>query len=1033
MTESISESSTAILSDSAEKKSIRVLHVDDDVTFLKIAKKCLEAQGQFQVDTTLSVEEALERLKKRVYDAIVCDYQMPGKDGLEFLKELRANGNNTSFIVFTGKGREEIALKALNWGADGYFSKHGEPETVYGELAHGIKATMEQKKAEEALSAERDRLEMVTRSIGAGLAIISRDYRTLWANDVLKQMFGDVEGKICYSTYNQRNDICPECRVQEIFETGKFKVVHEQVGKDVDGKTVWSEIVATPVKDGDGNVTAVLELVVPITQRKRAEEGLRDSEEKYRRLVELAPDGIVAVNAEGAITSANHSFLTLVGYDSGEGIVGKPFTELKTSRVEDIPKFQSMFMSLMKGESPSLVEFLYVRKDGTNRWAEVHASLLTKDGNPVGAQVIMRDVTERKNTEERLRSLKEFSESVIDSIADSLLVIDPNDYRITSVNEAALNQLVLRREDVIGKTCYETIHHRSTPCEPPLHICPIQEVLRTGKTVTVEHTHFDKGNNETFVEVSAHPVRNREGNTVQVVHLSRDITERKKIEEELLRQKERIEQYLDIVGDIVVSLDSNGKITLLNKKGRELLGYREGELVDKEWFETCLPEEDREGVRKIFQECMQGKLEIAAHHENPILARNGEKKTVSWHNTILKDNNGKIIGTLSSGEDITERRKTEEDFLTSVEQARGLLEFQNKIIDTAIVWIDVLDAEGNVTLWNRAAEVISGYSREEVIGHKKIWEWLYPDPQYCTKIFAHAQKTIDDEKSVMQNFETVIRCKNRALKTISWYANSISDAEGRPVGSIAIGLDVSQLKEAERELHKTKEKLEIMNEKLRVAGGLTRHDVRNKLAVVTGNAYLAKKKLPENSEILDYLNQIEASVSQTVRIFDFAKTYEMLGVEELAYVDVERTVNGAVSLFSGLKDVEIANDCRGLTVLADSLLGTLFYNLIDNSLKYGEKLSRIRFYYEDKNGDCLNVIYEDDGVGIPRATKAKLFAEGYTTGKGSGYGLYLIKKMLEVYGWKIEETGKPGKGAQFVMTIPKTNPDGKENYCILTQ
>ena len=121
------------------------------------------------------------------------------------------------------------------------------------------------------------------------------------------------------------------------------------------------------------------------------------------------------------------------------------------------------------------------------------------------------------------------------------------------------------------------------------------------------------------------------------------------------------------------------------------------------------------------------------------------------------------------------------------------------------------------------------------------------------------------------------------------------------------------------------------------------------------------------------------------------------------------------------------NECYGLTVLADSLLRSLFYNLIDNSLKYGQKLSRIRIYYEKKDGE-LKLNYEDDGVGIAWDAKPKIFDEGYTTGKGSGYGLYLVKRMMEVYGWAIQETGTPGKGAQFTIAIPKTNKDGKENY-----
>jgi len=131
-------------------------------------------------------------------------------------------------------------------------------------------------------------------------------------------------------------------------------------------------------------------------------------------------------------------------------------------------------------------------------------------------------------------------------------------------------------------------------------------------------------------------------------------------------------------------------------------------------------------------------------------------------------------------------------------------------------------------------------------------------------------------------------------------------------------------------------------------------------------------------------------------------------------------------VFADVHGVKIVNDCHGLTVLADSLLQHLFYNLIHNSLKHGEKVSQIRVYYEEAGKDKLKLVYEDDGIGIPKNEKEKIFTEGY--GKGTGYGLYLIKKMCEVYGWTIKETGKQGKGAQFTITIPKVNRIGKIRY-----
>ncbi len=135
----------------------------------------------------------------------------------------------------------------------------------------------------------------------------------------------------------------------------------------------------------------------------------------------------------------------------------------------------------------------------------------------------------------------------------------------------------------------------------------------------------------------------------------------------------------------------------------------------------------------------------------------------------------------------------------------------------------------------------------------------------------------------------------------------------------------------------------------------------------------------------------------------------------------------ASELFSDLNDIELVNECHGLTLLADSLLRQLFYNLIDNTLKYGEKTTQITIRFQEYS-DHLLLIYEDNGVGIQDEVKNKLFTEGY--GKGTGYGLYLIRRICETYGWDIKETGIAGQGAQFTMTIPKSEVQGKPRYQI---
>jgi PAS domain S-box-containing protein len=244
--------------------------------------------------------------------------------------------------------------------------------------------------------------------------------------------------------------------------------------------------------------------------------------------------------------------------------------------------------------------------------------------------------------------------------------------------------------------------------------------------------------------------------------------------------------------------------------------------------------------------------------------------------------------------------------------------------------------------------------------------------------------------------------------------------------------DITEQKKTEEKLKENSAKIEAMNEKLRVVGGLTRHDVRNKLAAVAGYAYLLKKKFDEQPEVLYWLDKIELAVEDSVKIFESAKIYEQLGVEKLVYVDVGKAVDEAVGMFSGLA-IKVVNGCHGLTVLADSFLRQLFYNFIDNTRKYGKKTTVIRVDYEKARSHGLRLIYEDDGVGISTEDKLKLFTEGFSTGGSTGFGLFLSKKMMDVYGWEIQENGEPGKGARFTMTIPRLNKNGKENFQIVAK
>jgi PAS domain S-box-containing protein len=444
-------------------------------------------------------------------------------------------------------------------------------------------------------------------------------------------------------------------------------------------------------------------------------------------------------------------------------------------------------------------------------------------------------------------------------------------------------------------------------------------------------------------------------------------------------------------------------------------------------------------------------------YKTSVLSHLKPEEMVDWHpqDTVyapLRLADGRIVGRLSMDDPVDGRRPTKETLMplelflhqaaVAIENAQLIQElahartraetyaremresqqkFERLFMDNPEAAVH-LDSSFHILNVNPRFSRLFDYSLDEVKG-RHINDVIVPKDKMGEAVAFDERAS----KGELYREDTIRKRKDGSLVAVAFSAAPII-VENQVKGHIAVYKDISQLKKSEDELREMLQKLDKMNEKLRVVGGLTRHDVRNKLSTITGNAYLLKKQLAGNSEVLDKLEDMEKAVQQTVRILDFARAYEMLGAEELVYTDVEKTVNEATSLFASRNNIEVINDCHGLIALADSLMRQLFYNLIDNSLKYGQKTSKIRVYYEKAGQGSLRLVYEDDGVGIPVADKPKLFKEGYSTGGSTGHGLYLIKRMMEAYGWTIQETGEPSKGARFVMTIPETNPNGKENY-----
>lgn len=354
------------------------------------------------------------------------------------------------------------------------------------------------------------------------------------------------------------------------------------------------------------------------------------------------------------------------------------------------------------------------------------------------------------------------------------------------------------------------------------------------------------------------------------------------------------------------------------------------------------------------------------------------------------------------------------------------IKLDDVLIDHVGQAIMMVDTAGNICFWNKASEKLYGWTKEEVLGHKI---------ETLGEVFSGDDvETISRKLMAGESWsaETVVQRKGGSFVPVIVNRAPVFDYEGAYAGATTIATDITKEKQTERDLELALEslsfnldKVQELNEKLRVVGSLTRHDVRNRLSTVTGYSFLLKKKHVDLADVVEGLEKMAQAVDDSMKIFEFARAYEQLGVEELVDVDVEKVVDEAIEMFSGLP-FKVVNDCHSLTVRADSLLRQLVYNFIDNTRKYGQKTTLARLYYEKLPSDDLQFIYEDDGVGVPPENKKLLFKQGFSTGGSTGFGLFLSMKMVEVYGWTMNEEGESGKGAKFVMTIPKGSVSGYE-------
>ncbi len=542
------------------------------------------------------------------------------------------------------------------------------------------------------------------------------------------------------------------------------------------------------------------------------------------------------------------------------------------------------------------------------------------------------------------------------------------------------------------------------------------------------------------IAASAAALRSHIRNRTEKLH--RILAESERIRQELTRQRDKAQMYLDIAAVIIVALDSDGKVSLINKKGVALLALEENQIVGKNWFENFIPERSRSQTQEVFTKLIAGKIEPAEYFENPIVSADGKEKLVAWHNTILKDPDGKITGTLSSGLDITEQHASA---IKLQESRRALSTLIGNLPGIAYRCANTPDWP--MEFISRGCLEMTGYSDSRFLSSQTCWNNLiYPDDRQM--VWDQVQAALAEKKPYQLEYR--IRAADGTEKWLWEKGCGIFNPDGSVQAIEGFINDISGQKTAETAREKLLKELQSKNEELESIIYIASHDLKSPLINIQGFAGELKKSCDRLAGLLKTPDQptegrkIENIISDDIPeslsfiVSGAAKMDSLLsGLLRLARVgrasvriapvDMNRLVKNLMRTFefqirkqqAHIEVTELPN-CTGDA----TLISQVFSNLIDNALKYRKADTPLQIRIEGKieNGRVVFAV-ADNGIGIEPQHHEKVFEifhqlQPANSSGGQGLGLTIVRRILDRLDGRVRVQSEPGKGSTFIVELP---------------
>lgn len=563
--------------------------------------------------------------------------------------------------------------------------------------------------------------------------------------------------------------------------------------------TRWVEVLPSGIRGPDGRVVGVRGIGRDVTERRRAAEALRESEERFRNVFGGAPIGMAVVGLDGVVLQVNRALCAMIGYGPTE-LGGAPLDAIVESGEAST---QETIRALTTGAPRFESEQRYRHKDGHTVWCQLTASLVRDAaGEPAYVIAQLKDVTNNKRAEQALRESEERFRRTFDSASIGVIVVDVEG-RAVQVNPAFCAMLGYDEGELRGVS-FQAVSH---PDDVEATATCARAALQGGaQSYHLEKRYLHKRGHVVWGLLSSALVRDAQGTPLYFISQIQDITERKGAEEALRESERRYRGLVESQHDLIARFDTTLRLVFVNDAYCAKLGRTREELLGHSW----IPFVELDDLRALME--AMPLLDVPPYRIcADVRARTPEgERWIAWEGSAIKDAGGRTIEFQTVGRDVTERRAAEQALRNSEERYRGLVQSQYDLVSR-------FTPEGHFTFVNDVYCREYGLSRDALIG-RHFADFLHPDDVAPTLAVIAAAEQPPHRGAVETRHRTV-----RGWRWVSWEGCVIKDAQGVTVEIQAVGRDVTERRAAEEALRATVEELRRSEERLRL---LTQREAR---------------------------------------------------------------------------------------------------------------------------------------------------------------------------------------------------------------